>query len=156
MHVSARVISELNADTHSGFAGLRCLSGCKYEYPYPSLVVATDSTISTGYDSSSLIVVGKGTSRPMDQNGQFWTLKNSLYLLNLNTNLVALSQLASQINIKSNNKNVSVFLNETMNPSFNSSRKRKVLETKSKPGPRCFSTARDYLWHQRLGHLNDK
>ncbi|MBW0475556.1 hypothetical protein O181_015271 [Austropuccinia psidii MF-1] len=33
----------LNADTHSGFADLSCLSGCKYEYIYPWLVVVTQT-----------------------------------------------------------------------------------------------------------------
>ncbi|MBW0559536.1 hypothetical protein O181_099251 [Austropuccinia psidii MF-1] len=122
---------------------------------FSSLNKIKDSTISTGCNSSSLREIGKGTAKPIDQNGVCWTLKNSLYVPGLKTNLVALSQLASQITIKSTGENVDVFLNNATTPSFLFPTKNKVLETKVKLGIKCPST-RNCLWHQRLGHLNDK
>ncbi|MBW0523615.1 hypothetical protein O181_063330 [Austropuccinia psidii MF-1] len=65
-----------------------------------SLNKINNSTISKGCDSSSLTEIGKVTAKLIDQNGVCWTLKNLLYVPKLNTNLVALSQLASQITIK--------------------------------------------------------
>ncbi|MBW0480414.1 hypothetical protein O181_020129 [Austropuccinia psidii MF-1] len=114
-----------------------------------------DSTISTGCDSSSLTAIGKGTAKLIDQNGVCWTLENLSYVPKLNTNLVALSQLASQITIKSTGENVNVFLNNAATPSFVCPTKNKVLETRIKLGSKCLST-RNRLWHQRLGHLNNK
>ncbi|MBW0560109.1 hypothetical protein O181_099824 [Austropuccinia psidii MF-1] len=120
-----------------------------------SLNEMKNSTISTGCDSSSLTAIGKGTAKLIDLNGVCWTLKNSLYVPKLNTNLVVLLQLASQITIKSTGENVNVFLNDATTPSFLCPTRSKVLETKVKLGIKCLST-RNHLWHQRLGHLNDK
>ncbi|MBW0564733.1 hypothetical protein O181_104448 [Austropuccinia psidii MF-1] len=120
-----------------------------------SLNKRKDSTISTGCDFSSLMAIGKGTAKPIDRNRVCWTLKNLLYAPKLNTNLVALSQLALQITIKSTGENVNVFLNNAGTPSFLCPTKRKVLETKVKLGIKCLST-RNRLWYQRLGHLNNK
>ncbi|MBW0487248.1 hypothetical protein O181_026963, partial [Austropuccinia psidii MF-1] len=122
---------------------------------FSSLDKIKNSTISTGCDSSSLTAIGKGTAKLIDRNGVCWTLKNSLYVPKLNTNLVALSQLASQVIIKSTGENVNVFLDEATTPSFQCPSKTKVLETKVKLGIKCLST-RNRLWHQRLGHLNEK
>ncbi|MBW0500541.1 hypothetical protein O181_040256 [Austropuccinia psidii MF-1] len=119
-----------------------------------SLNKMKNSTISTGCDSSSLTAIGKGTAKTIDQNGVCWTLKNSLYVPKLNTTLVDLLQLTSKITIKSTGENVNVFLNDATTPSFLCARS-KVLETKVKIGIKCLST-RNCLWHQRLGHLNDK
>ncbi|MBW0564191.1 hypothetical protein O181_103906 [Austropuccinia psidii MF-1] len=113
------------------------------------------STISTGCDSSSLTAIRKGTAKLIDLNGVCWTLKNSLYVPKLNTNLGALSQLSSQVTIKSTGENMNVFLNNATAPSFQCPSKSKVLETKVKLGIKCLST-RNCLWHQRLGHLNEK
>ncbi|MBW0473124.1 hypothetical protein O181_012839 [Austropuccinia psidii MF-1] len=120
-----------------------------------SLDKIRDSTISTGCDSSSLTAIRKGTAKLIDRNGVCWTLKNLLYVPKLNTNLVALSQLASQVTIKSTGKNMNVSLNDATTPSFQCPSKMKVLETKVKLGIKCLST-RNHLWHQRLGHPNKK
>ncbi|MBW0552306.1 hypothetical protein O181_092021 [Austropuccinia psidii MF-1] len=122
---------------------------------FSSLNKISNSTISMGCDSSSLTAIGKGTAKLIDRNGVCWTLKNSLYVPKLNTHLVALSQLASQINIKSTGENLNVFLNNVTTPSFLCPTRRKVLETKVKLGMKCLST-RNRLWHQRLGHLNNE
>ncbi|MBW0548569.1 hypothetical protein O181_088284 [Austropuccinia psidii MF-1] len=114
---------------------------------FSSLNKRKDSTISTGCNSSSLTEIGKGTAKGIDQNGICWTLKNSLYVPGLKTNLVALSQLASQITIKSTGENVDVFPNNETTPSFLFPTKNKVLETKVKLGIKCLST-RNCLWHQ--------
>ncbi|MBW0483825.1 hypothetical protein O181_023540 [Austropuccinia psidii MF-1] len=120
-----------------------------------SLNKINNSTISMGCDSSSLTAIGKGTAKLINQNGVCWTLKNSLYVPKLNTNLVALSQLASQIILKSTDENVKVFLNNATTPLILCPTRSKVLETKVKLDRRCLST-RNQLWHQRLGHLNGK
>ncbi|MBW0504744.1 hypothetical protein O181_044459 [Austropuccinia psidii MF-1] len=114
-----------------------------------------DSTIYTGCYSSSLTAVGKGNARLIHQKIICWTLRNSLYVPKLNTNLVALSQLASQITIELTDENFNVFLNDSTTPSFSCLTKIKVLETRVKLGARCLSTERDKLWNQRLGHLNN-
>ncbi|MBW0494251.1 hypothetical protein O181_033966 [Austropuccinia psidii MF-1] len=81
-----------------------------------------------GYDSSSLTAAGEGTAILIDLNGIFWILKNSLYVPKLNSNLVALSQLASQITTKTMDDRVNVFLDNSMTPSFSCPTKSKVLE----------------------------
>ncbi|MBW0557740.1 hypothetical protein O181_097455 [Austropuccinia psidii MF-1] len=81
-----------------------------------------------GYDSSSLTAVGEGTAMLIDLNEICWILKNSLYVPKLNTKIVALSQLASQITIKTTDDNVSAFLDNSITPSFACPTKSKVLE----------------------------
>ncbi|MBW0540999.1 hypothetical protein O181_080714, partial [Austropuccinia psidii MF-1] len=120
-----------------------------------SLNKINNSTISMRCNSSSLTAIGKGTARLIDRNRICWTLKNVLYVPKLNTNLVALSQLASPITLKSTNENVEVFLDNAPTPSFLCPTKSKVLETKMKLYGQCLS-ARNQLWHQILGHLNNK
>ncbi|MBW0483301.1 hypothetical protein O181_023016 [Austropuccinia psidii MF-1] len=120
-----------------------------------SLNKINNSTISTGCDSSSLTAIGKGTAKLIDRNGLCWTLKTLLYVPKLNNNLVALSQLASQITLKATAENMKVFPNNATTPLFLCPTRSKVLETKVKLGRRCLLT-RNRLWHQRLGHLNDK
>ncbi|MBW0485649.1 hypothetical protein O181_025364 [Austropuccinia psidii MF-1] len=116
----------------------------------------TYGTESTGCDKSSLKAPGEGTAKLMDKNGKIWSLKNCLYVPDLMTNLVALSQLAKQITIKNEDNNYKVFLNNANMPAFTCATNSGILETcVTLPRSRSLYTT-DKKWQNRLGHMHEE
>ncbi|MBW0582486.1 hypothetical protein O181_122201 [Austropuccinia psidii MF-1] len=115
-----------------------------------------NSKILMGFDSSSLAAIRREMARLVDCNGVTWMLNNSLYVPKLNTNLVALSQLASQITIQSKNGYSNIFLNNEAKSSFFCPMASRVVETKIKLNSVCLSTISDDPWLQILEHPNER
>ncbi|MBW0490882.1 hypothetical protein O181_030597 [Austropuccinia psidii MF-1] len=112
--------------------------------------------ISTGCDKSTLREAGEGTAWLMDKNGKICSLKNFLYIPDLTTDLVALSQLARHITIKNEENSYKVFLNNSNKPAFTCKTNRRILETYvTLPRSIGLYTANED-WYEQLGHMHEE
>ncbi|MBW0472263.1 hypothetical protein O181_011978 [Austropuccinia psidii MF-1] len=112
--------------------------------------------ISMGCDKSTLKASGEGTARLMDKNGKTWSLKNCLYIPDLTTNLVALSQLEKQITIKNEENSSKIFLNNANMPAFTCTTSSGILDTwVMLPRIKSLYTTNED-WHNQLGHMHEE
>ncbi|MBW0510313.1 hypothetical protein O181_050028 [Austropuccinia psidii MF-1] len=115
--------------------------------------------VSTGCGKSSLTAQGKGLATIVDRLGNLWLLPNSLYVPDLTTNLLALSNIAKkETRIKRTTSFFEVYLDDNNRPSFICPVTSGILETQIKfSDSRCLNTqikGSGDLWHKRLGHMN--
>ncbi|MBW0538164.1 hypothetical protein O181_077879 [Austropuccinia psidii MF-1] len=123
---------------------------------FTDLQNGVNMAISTGCGKSSLKAAGEGTAKLMEKNGKIWSLENCLYVPDLKTNLVALSQLAKQIPIQNEDNNYKVFLNNANTPAFTCATNSGIIETcVMLPRSRSLYTT-DKNWHDRLGHMHEE
>ncbi|MBW0490885.1 hypothetical protein O181_030600 [Austropuccinia psidii MF-1] len=123
---------------------------------FTDLTQGVNMAISTGCDKSTLREAGEGTAWLMDKNGKICSLKNCLYIPDLITYLVALSQLARHITIKNEENNYKVFLKNSNKPAFTCEKNRRILETYvTLPRSIGLYTANED-WHKQLGNMHEE
>ncbi|MBW0484980.1 hypothetical protein O181_024695 [Austropuccinia psidii MF-1] len=124
---------------------------------FDDLKYGTNMPISTGCNKSTLSETGTGTESVIDRNGTMWTLKECLYVPELTTNLVVLSQLAEEVKIKGLVMHYEVYLNKKMSLAFFCNVTSGILETRVaiQREVKCLNTS-NLLWHDRLGHMHNQ
>ncbi|MBW0466956.1 hypothetical protein O181_006671 [Austropuccinia psidii MF-1] len=115
--------------------------------------------VTTGCGKSNLTSQGMGLAKIVDCIGNLWLLPNSLYILDLNTNLLTLSSIAkNKTQIKKTTSHFKVYIDSYAKPSFLCPITSSILETHViLSNSRCLNTQKmenSDLWHKHLGHMN--
>ncbi|MBW0552004.1 hypothetical protein O181_091719 [Austropuccinia psidii MF-1] len=126
-----------------------------FEKLYPNQQIK----VATGCDKSTLKSQGKGLAKIIDRLGNLWLLPNSLYVPDLTTNLLALSNKAkNETRIKKTTSHFEIYLDNNNKPSFICPNTSNVLEAQVKLSNDCCLNTQakknGHLWHKRLGHMN--